>query len=127
VGNPYGVDAVPHIAAKITGRMTFLQRVFSFIMYSLDVILMVPYDYYQNVVYKRYFPADKYRSYDDAHRNVSLFLINNHFSQDHIRPLIPGMVEVGGLQIKAKPSPLPDVSFLCFLIEFWKISLNNLR
>jgi glucuronosyltransferase len=109
VGNPYGVEAVPHMATKVTGRMTFLQRVFSFFMYSLDVILMVPFDYYQNTVYRRYFPADKYMSYDEAHRNVSLILVNNHFSQDQIRPLIPGLIEVGGLQIKASPSPLPEV------------------
>jgi glucuronosyltransferase len=83
---------------------------------------MVPFDFHQNIIYRRYFPAVKYMSYDDAHRNVSLMLVNQHFSQANIRPFVPAMVEVGGLQIKAKPSPLPVVSLLCLSFEFLQIS-----
>jgi hypothetical protein len=91
------------------GKMTFLERMFSFLMYGMDIVTLAIFNYYQNIVYKRNFPADKYISFQEAMSNVSLILINNHFSQDHIRPYIPGMIEVGGLQIKTTPSPLPKV------------------
>lgn len=54
------------------------------------------------------FPRNKYPSYADMKKNVSLVLINHHFSQGPVRPLPPGMVEIGGIQIKEKPDPLPE-------------------
>lgn len=41
-------------------------------------------------------------------KRVPIGLINYHFSQGVTRPYVPGMIEVGGLQIKDPPSPLPD-------------------
>lgn len=40
-------------------------------------------------------------------RNVSLILLNIHFSSSVPRPYLPNVIEVGGLQVKSKPSPLP--------------------
>lgn len=39
-------------------------------------------------------------------------LVNGHLSQGPIRPYVPAMVEVGGLQIKPESDPLPIVSRL---------------
>lgn len=61
------------------------------------------------------FPADRYRSYDESLRNVSLSLVNSHFSSGLIRPYVPNLVEIGGIQVKPKPSPLPEVSELSLL------------
>lgn len=36
-----------------------------------------------------------------------MVLLNSHFSQGTVRPQVPGMVEVGGLQVKPTPDPLP--------------------
>ena len=54
------------------------------------------------------FPPDRYRSYDDSLKNVSLLLLNTHFSSTKSRPYLPNVIEVGGLQVKPVPSPLPD-------------------
>lgn len=40
-------------------------------------------------------------------RNLSLVFINNHFSQGNPRPNVPAFIEIGGIQVKQKPSPLP--------------------
>lgn len=56
------------------------------------------------------FPADRYRSFDDSMSNVSLALINIHFSSGTVRPYLPNMIEIGGIQVKPKPSPLPQVN-----------------
>jgi hypothetical protein len=118
VGNPNEASAIPHIQTKFQGQMTFLQRTTNFLLHGTDVLLFGAFNYYQNTVYKRNFPSENFRSYDEAQSNVSLILINNHFSQDHVRPYVPGLIEVGGLQIKVKPSALPGVSVLSFLFEF---------
>lgn len=41
-------------------------------------------------------------------RNVSLVLVNTHFTSSGPRPLLPNLVEVGGLQVKPEPAPLPE-------------------
>lgn len=56
------------------------------------------------------FPADRYISYDEATRNLSMILLNSHFSQSGPRPYVPAMVEVGGLQIKPHADKLPEVN-----------------
>ena len=58
------------------------------------------------------FPSDRYRSYDEMIKSVSLVLVNTHFTSSGPRPLLPNLVEVGGLQIKSNPAPLPEVQFL---------------
>jgi glucuronosyltransferase len=35
-------------------------------------------------------------------------LLNTHFSSAKPRPYVPNMIEVGGLQVKPNPSPLPE-------------------
>ncbi|XP_049311877.1 UDP-glycosyltransferase UGT5 isoform X2 [Bactrocera dorsalis] len=45
---------------------------------------------------------------DDVRRNISLVFTNNHFSQGPIRPNVPTMVEIGGVQIPERRIPLPQ-------------------
>ncbi|XP_030240110.1 UDP-glucuronosyltransferase 2B15-like [Drosophila navojoa] len=46
--------------------------------------------------------------YEDLNKNISLVLFNSHgISEGPIRPNFPGAIEVGGIQIKEKPDPLP--------------------
>lgn len=61
----------------------------------------------QVFLYSFHFPSKKYISYEDAQKNISLIFVNSHTSQGNIRPNVPGIVEVGGIQIKSTPSSLP--------------------
>lgn len=63
----------------------------------------------QSYYFSTNFPSDRYRSYEESLRNVSLILINSHFISDVVRPLLPNLVEVGGLQVKPKTDALPEV------------------
>lgn len=97
-------------------------------MYAIDVIFMKLFDYQQTRVYEKYFPSDRYISYNEALNNVSLILLNQHFTQDHVRPYVPGMIEVGGLQVKRKPSPLPKVCCkFCQILLSTKITFQNVQ
>ncbi|KAJ6636556.1 UDP-glucosyltransferase 2 [Pseudolycoriella hygida] len=56
----------------------------------------------------QHFPASKnYPTFDEVKRNVSLVFVGHHFSQGAIRPSVPNLIEIGGIQIKDKPDPLP--------------------
>jgi len=43
-------------------------------------------------------------------KNISMVFINGHFSQGRVRPNVPAMVEIGGIQVKPTPDKLPEVS-----------------
>ncbi|XP_039962087.1 UDP-glycosyltransferase UGT4-like isoform X2 [Bactrocera tryoni] len=45
---------------------------------------------------------------EDVRRNISLVFTNNHFTQGTIRPNVPTMVEIGGIQIPERRIPLPQ-------------------
>lgn len=122
MGNPIEVSSVPHIGTRYSKAMTFPQRLINFIMYSINMIFANLIEYHQATIYNKYFPSDKYLSYDEALRNVSLMLLNQHFTQDHVKPYVPAMIEIGGLQIEKIPSPLPKVKFL-FLYEIFNFYL----
>lgn len=60
------------------------------------------------ISFSKIFPTENFPSYDEVRNNVSLVLVSSHFSQGRVRPLLPNVIEVGGLQIKETPAPLPD-------------------
>jgi glucuronosyltransferase len=43
-----------------------------------------------------------------------MVLLNSHLNQGNIRPFVPAMIEIGGLQIKPNPDPLPKGSSTIF-------------
>lgn len=61
------------------------------------------------LIFSKNFPSDRYISFEEASKNVSMILLNSHFSQSGPRPYVPAMVEVGGLQIKPTLDKLPEV------------------
>lgn len=56
------------------------------------------------------FPQDKFRSYEESLANISLTLVNDHFSDGSPRPLVPASIEIRGIQVKQNPGKLPSVS-----------------
>ncbi|KAL5273916.1 UGT2A1.2 family protein [Megaselia abdita] len=109
VGNPRELSYVPNLFIEAKQPMGLIQRLKNFIYTEvIERILYGINDMEQRKYYNTVFPADKYPSYDDMKKNVSLVLVNHHFiSQGPIRPNVPGIVEVGGVQLKQKANPLP--------------------
>lgn len=114
VGNPTAVESAPLIDRN-HGRepMTFLQRVVEFLFYTAEFIVTKIVDYYVHEPhYREYFPSEKgYPTFDEVKQNVSLLLINDHFSQGKPRPYLPNMIEVSGIHMKYIPDPLPEVCY----------------
>uniref|UniRef100_A0A182RHS4 UDP-glucuronosyltransferase n=2 Tax=Anopheles funestus TaxID=62324 RepID=A0A182RHS4_ANOFN len=108
VGNPRAIAAVPHLMLGGKGTMDFFGRVKNFLFAGVENVLCAVSEYVQTSYYEHHFPPDRYPTFQEVRRNVSLVLLNTHFSQSTPRPYLPNIVEVGGLQIKAKPDPLPE-------------------
>lgn len=91
-------------------KITFWKRILFFYEHAVEFAMVQYYNYFAlGPHYDRHFPATKgYPSFDDVKRNVSLVFVGHHFSQGGIRPSMPNLVEIGGIQIKNKADPLPQ-------------------
>ncbi|XP_055629658.1 UDP-glucosyltransferase 2-like [Toxorhynchites rutilus septentrionalis] len=107
VGNPRSISTVPSAMLGRQDSMSFMPRLKNFLVSMAENVFVLFSTYKQRVYYNWNFPSDRYPSYDDVRKNVSLLLLNTHYSQAGPRPYLPNVVEVGGLQIKAKPDLLP--------------------
>ncbi|XP_055836955.1 UDP-glycosyltransferase UGT5-like [Episyrphus balteatus] len=110
VGNPMEVSYVPNLLSGADQPMSFLDRLKNFMIVEVlePVMLYWFANGPQKSLYEYNFPSDKYPSFDEVKKNVSLVLVNHHFSQGPIRPNVPGLIEIGGIQVKDKPDPLPE-------------------
>lgn len=111
IGNPDNSAYIPHAFSGISGKMDFWQRLtntwtllrskWQFKRYSAD----------QDEKIKKYFGPDT-RDLTDVERNLSLILVNSHYSLHGVRPFTTAVVEVGGLHVKEDTTSLPTVSRL---------------
>ncbi|CAD7081071.1 unnamed protein product [Hermetia illucens] len=107
VGSPSPISYVPSPFSNLPDNMDFMQRLTNLAMVTVERLI---YDYYhipkQVALYKKYFPNAK-PSLPDLIRNVSLVLLNTHFSLSYPRPYAINMVEVGGMHLNRVKKPLP--------------------
>lgn len=111
VGTPSPLSYVPNTFLPFTSQMTFVQRIANTLMASLDEIVMHFYLPNQSDLYERAFPGENKPALLALRRNVSLVLLNSHFTLSHPRPYVPNMIEIGGIHInrnaaKALPSDI---------------------
>uniref|UniRef100_A0A1I8NDU2 UDP-glucuronosyltransferase n=1 Tax=Musca domestica TaxID=7370 RepID=A0A1I8NDU2_MUSDO len=108
VGNVSPLSYIPHMSLPYKNPMSVWQRCVNVISELIDNFLV---NYFilpsQDKVYRKYFPNAKL-SLNEARKNVSLVLINDHFTLRQPRPFVPNMIEVGGMHIKQKPEPLEE-------------------
>ncbi|GAB0095399.1 hypothetical protein DMENIID0001_107800 [Sergentomyia squamirostris] len=107
-GNPSAISTVPSLLLGGVKEMNFIARLEMFLLNTGEKLHWMYQDLLERKYYKANFPSPKYRSYDEMKTNISLFFINEHFSVDYPRPLVPGVVEIGGLNIKINLDPLPQ-------------------
>lgn len=112
-GNPAAIESVPLAAGAENGLepMSFTDRLINFFLHACELLLVSYFDITsEQRLYKVHFPADQgYPSLDAVRKNVSLVLVSSHFTQGVIRPLVPGVIEIAGIQLKNTPDPLPEV------------------
>lgn len=110
VGNPLAIAYTPMAGSALVSPMNFVNRLKNFagatamtgIFKIITCILFEP-------EYRRSFPSELYPSFEEAKKNVALVLVSSHFSQNAPFPSFPSLIEVGGMQTKKHPDPLPEV------------------
>jgi hypothetical protein len=66
---------------------------------------------------KEFFPST-FPCIEELERNISLVIYNNHFSLNGARPLVPGLIEAGGMHIKQTSESLSKVFFYMYVSSY---------
>jgi glucuronosyltransferase len=109
--NPDNPAYIPNYFSQYTDRMSFWERLRNTV--QTEIIKWVYYSYSEKPTHRiasKYF-CDDLPPLSDIARNVSVVLVNSHFSINQPRPTVPAVVEVGGLHIQS-PKKLPQVRIL---------------
>ncbi|XP_061398120.1 UDP-glucosyltransferase 2-like [Musca vetustissima] len=108
MGNPAPFSYTPSMGSGFTEEMTYMERLQNVVIQLIQLL----HNYWvhlprQQQILEEYMPHIK-DHVRNLRRNISLFLLNQHFSLSFARPNVPNMIEVGGFQIPAEPNPLPE-------------------
>lgn len=119
IGEPSTFSYILDQRTGATDQMSFIERFKNTIIGLYQLFLE---DFFYLPVQKEI--MDKYFKYkgcetrppiEDMLRNVSITLLNAHYSIGVTRPYMPGSIEVAGLHVN-EPKPLTGVSTICMLI-----------
>lgn len=98
---------VPVFTSQYTSKMSFLQRLENTIM---NVFFKIWYRYEVQVKEKSIIEKHFGRRIPDLQelgKNVSAMLVNTFHSMNGVRPLLPGVIEVGGMHLDHSRKPIP--------------------
>jgi glucuronosyltransferase len=113
VGNPDDPAYIPTHFVASSDKMNFSERLlntFWYLFHKLHYPFLTDAPAYK--IAKKHF-GESLPALSHLARNTSLILVNNHFSVNRPRPLVPGVVEVAGIHIKPAKA-LSKVSSLCY-------------
>lgn len=120
LANPLATSYVPNIYMPQEHNMSFFDRLENSIV-NLYLLLffelnMVPK---QTEIAKKYVQVNEH-TFDTKYFNTSIVLMNTHYVFQHPRPLVPNMIEVGGIHI-VEAQKLPQVSLSVITVKFFHI------
>lgn len=109
VASPIFSSFIPNTNNGYTDRMNFWQRMYNSISYWFDDIVMplVSASVQQRYLDELFPNTVNMPTIDELKRNVSLVLLNTHWTVGTARPYAPNMIEVGGMHIDREVQPLP--------------------
>ncbi|XP_044315811.1 UDP-glucosyltransferase 2-like [Drosophila rhopaloa] len=108
-GNPSELSYVPNVATFTTHPMSFLKRAENLAKHLLMAYMSTLLDSKLTGIYKKFYGAENGQpTLNELRKNISMVFVGSHLvSEGPIRPLVPAIVETGGIQVKDKPDPLP--------------------
>jgi hypothetical protein len=109
VGNPQILSFTSSYILPFTDHMTFLQRMVNFVLHNFILYYRTFHHLpvMDNIAQKYFGNSAPLPS--EIEKNISLVMVNTHFSMDFPRPLVPAMIPVGGMHI-TPGKELPSVS-----------------
>lgn len=113
-GTPAPIAYTPHIWLPLTDRMSFAQRLWNTaVTLAEHAFVHLIYQPAHQALFEQFFPCRFAPSTTlcptlaRLQANVSLVLLNTHFSLGYPRAYQPGMIEVGGLHLSSRLQTLP--------------------
>ncbi|XP_049828787.1 UDP-glycosyltransferase UGT5-like [Schistocerca gregaria] len=108
VGNPTPYSYVPNPFLALGTHMSFIERLQNtLVSIGGKIIRQFVYLPMLDSILQTYLKDPSLPSLSEIERQTSLFLVNYHFTHGCPRPLVPNMVEVGGLHVR-QPKKLPE-------------------
>lgn len=115
---PFNPSYIPDPNSGYTDKMPFFVRTTNFLVVLLQLLLYpLFYTPKQTEIMNNYFNYTGWEtrpSIEEMTKNISLTLINTHFTIGTARPLVPSFIEVAGMHLKPA-SKLPSVNFFLLL------------
>lgn len=101
VGNPQIPSYINTYILPYTDNMTFLQRMNNLLLHNFVTFYWTFYHLpaMDNIVHKHLGGSVPVPS-EIIKENISLVMVNTHFTLDYPRPIVPAMIQVGGIQVK---------------------------
>lgn len=128
VGNPSPYSYVPDAFLHYSHHMSFWERLFNTVH---GVYYRIGQEYYnipkQDSIMRQFFnDTDPIPPLSELVRKTSLLLVNNHFSLNYPKPLMPNIIEVGGMHVQPpnKLSQVSQVTAYCDLILLFLYKVN---
>lgn len=100
MGNISPFSYVPLMSTGFTEEMSFPQRLWNLVMKLLELVHNRWVHLPRHEAIKASYMPDVREDICDLRKNISLFLLNQHFSLSSPRPYVTNMIEVGGFQIQ---------------------------
>lgn len=125
IGNPTSLSAPVYRYDKKVNLMRFTERLIRFVEYAFEFsyITYLNYFYFEPFYNEHFAKIENFPTFNDIKKNVSLILTNTHFSEGIVRPLLPNLIEIGGVQLKEKTDPLPNVRYF----SYYFVSINQIQ
>lgn len=103
---------IPNVYLPHNGKMSFWQRLEN-LMATEYLKLYNRYVMLENdkAVVAKYFGEEEASQLESLGYDTSVFLVNIHYTVNSPRPLVPNVIEIGGIHI-GEPKPLPKVSYV---------------
>ncbi|XP_049533781.1 UDP-glucosyltransferase 2-like isoform X1 [Anopheles darlingi] len=106
VGLPDNPAYIPSEFSRFSESMTLWERMENWFVTRTVKLLYRMVEYSDNHKLRAKFPDSAIPSVREIVRNTSLILVNQHYTLSGARPLVPAVVEVGGIHIRS-PSDIP--------------------
>ncbi|XP_036346582.1 UDP-glycosyltransferase UGT5-like, partial [Rhagoletis pomonella] len=107
VDNSSPLAYVPSPTARKLDHKNFYHRLSNLYVHTMELaythMKIIPD---QQRLYEKYFP-NATADLSEVRRDFSLLLLNQHYSFNYARPLVPNAIEVAGMHIDHKPTQLP--------------------
>lgn len=108
-GNPHNPAYIPNNLLPFCSKMNFLERVENTLLTFFENVCHNGFVIVQQdkKIVEKYFGELSNSFYSDIF-NSSLLLVNSHYTVNFPRPLVPNVIEVGGIHIDT-PNSMPKV------------------